>query len=234
MPDCLEWDTIERIHHRCSGYGVAVISSFSAITQNERPRHVRTIVDARYQGHRFDQLTMTRNMDIGGDHLETAVGADNTDGRPIMPDLPAAVARKPQSPRSRQSKWSWTILNFWLDCTLLVNFLVLVWVATVVRFVFPPATSAQGWMLWGYSINAWLQLQFALIASLSLGILVHLMLHWSWVCGVFFSRIWRRRTQAVKPDDGTRTIYGVGLMIVVLNVLGILIAAAALSIQSPG
>jgi hypothetical protein len=87
-------------------------------------------------------------------------------------------------------------------------------------------------MLCGYTLDQWMELQFALTAVFAAGILVHLMLHWSWVCGVFFTRIWRHSMNA-KPGDGTRTIYGVGLMIVMLNVLGLLIAAAVLSIQAP-
>ena len=147
-------------------------------------------------------------------------------------DLPANTSAKSRTQPKPSKKWSRTIINFWLDCALLVNFLSLVWVATVIRFLFPPVSAARGWLLWGYGVDAWMSLQFALVATLTLGILLHLMLHWSWVCGVFFSQVWRRHNHSV-PNEGTRTIYGVGLMIILLNVLGLLIAAAALSIQAP-
>ena len=137
------------------------------------------------------------------------------------------------TPRRPKAKWSWTLVNFSLDCTLLVVFLSLIWVTTVIRFIFPPASAAQGWLLWGYNIDVWMEWQFALTAIFAFGILVHLMLHWSWVCGVFFTRVWRRKGAISLPDDGTRTIYGVGLMIVVLNLLGLLTAAAVLSMRPP-
>ena len=155
-------------------------------------------------------------------------------------DKPTPVTAKPSTngptrakPGRPKSKFSWTVFNFWLDSLLFVNFLALILVSTFVQFVFPPASEALGWVLWGYRLDDWMNLQFGLTAVFAFGILVHVMLHWSWVCGVFFSRVWRRQGRATVPDDGTRTIYGVGLMIVLLNVLGLLIAAAVLSVQAP-
>jgi hypothetical protein len=124
-----------------------------------------------------------------------------------------------------------TLLNFILDSLLLAAFGVLVWSAVVVRFVFPPGTSAAGWLLWGMSYDQWISLQFAMVAILALGVLIHVMLHWTWVCGVVAARLGRGRK--TKLDDGTQTLYGVGLLIVIFNLLGLAIAAAALSIQPP-
>lgn len=123
-----------------------------------------------------------------------------------------------------------TAVNFLLDATLLAVFLLLVAVSAVVRFVFPPGTTADGWQLWGFGFDDWGALQFGLVAVLTLGVLVHVMLHWSWVCGVLASRMLGRKG---KVDDGVQTIYGVGLLIVICNVVGLLIAAAALSIREP-
>jgi hypothetical protein len=140
------------------------------------------------------------------------------------------VAERPASPPRRA--WSWTDINFWLDAALLVVFTALCWCSVVVRFIFPPGPSAQGWRLWGADYDQWAGVQFGLIALLALGILVHVMFHWSWVCNVVVSRLGRDRKARV--DDGTQTIYGVGLLIVLLNVIGIGVAAAALMIQGPG
>ena len=90
--------------------------------------------------------------------------------------------------------------------------------------------AAAGWRLWNLAYNGWASLQFALVAALALGILVHVMLHWSWVCGVAKRRSPNKKK---KPDEGTQTLYGVGLLIVIANVLGLAIAAAALSIERP-
>ncbi len=127
------------------------------------------------------------------------------------------------------------VVNLLLDTLLLILFLALVWVSAVLRFVFPDATSASHWTLWGNDFNAWSQLQFNLIALLALGILVHVMLHWSWVCGTIVYQF-RGATKGganAKLDDGTRTLYGVATLVVIFNIVGGLLAFAALSIQAP-
>ena len=127
-----------------------------------------------------------------------------------------------------------TIINFWLDLTLLITFLVLIWVSVVVRFVLPPAGAASGYVLWTLGLSGWMDVQFGVLAVFFFGIILHLMLHWSWVCGVIGGRILRNRDGNKRVlDDGQRTILGVGLMIVLLNIMGLGIALAVLSVRSP-
>lgn len=124
-----------------------------------------------------------------------------------------------------------TLINFVLDLFLLSVTLAIVWTSFVLRFVFPPATTAAGWTLWGASYDAWSDLQFVLLAIVMLAILVHVMLHWTWVCGVIATRIFRRKAKT--RDDGSLTLYGVGALIVVFNILGVALAAAHFSVSPP-
>ena len=129
-----------------------------------------------------------------------------------------------------------THINFWVDVFLLVVFLLLCWSSVVVRYVFPVATKSAGWTLWGLDYLAWSDIQFATLCVMLATVLLHVMLHWTWVCGVLESWQRKRRGTAAtgkKTDTGNRTLWGVGLMIVILNVLGLGIALAALSIQEP-
>ena len=64
-----------------------------------------------------------------------------------------------------------TTLNFILDTFLLMLFLALAWTFAVFRFVFPPPTTAHGWMLWGYSYDAWASVQFVLFCVFAAAIL---------------------------------------------------------------
>lgn len=145
----------------------------------------------------------------------------------------AAGRSKKSSAESSPRKISRTDVNFWLDLSLLIVFLVLVFVTVVVRFIFPSVEDADKWSLWSWTMTQWIDAQFVVLCLLSLGILLHLMLHWTWICGVLTQRILPRKGKKQNWDDGMRTIFGVGLMIVILNILGGLIAIAALTIRHP-
>jgi hypothetical protein len=125
---------------------------------------------------------------------------------------------RPDRAVSQRPVWSWSVINLLLGA------------AVVVRFVFPPGPAAAGWTLWGMDYDTWAGIQFGLLAILAGGILVHVMLHWSWVCNVLTSRLAGRGSRV---DDGLQTIYGVGLLIGLLLAVGAVLAAAVLTIQGP-
>lgn len=146
--------------------------------------------------------------------------------------LPQKAPQSPSASRPRRSGISWSEINLALDAVLLVNFAALCGTAAIVRFVFPPGPVAKGWLLWGLDYDAWAGIQFGLLAVLTLGILVHVMFHWSWVCNVVAARLSRDRRARI--DEGLQTIYGVCLLIAVLIVIGIPMAVAWLTIRGPG
>ena len=131
------------------------------------------------------------------------------------------------------NRLSKTDVNFCLDAFLLIVFLMLCWSTVVVRYVFPPATKSAGWTLWGINYLAWTDIQFFLLCVMAASVLLHVMLHWSWVCGVVSSRLGNRKQAAVQQYNSSRTVWGVGLLIVIFNVLGLAIAIAAFSIRAP-
>jgi len=133
-------------------------------------------------------------------------------------------------PKQRISK---TIVNFVLDAMLLALAVMLLFIAAVLRFVFPAPTMSAGWKLWGYGYDAWSNLEFALVAVFGLAILLHIMLHWAWVCGVLLSKVLPRSSARQTLDEGQQTLLGVGLLIVVVNLLGALVGLAYLTIQNP-
>jgi len=91
-------------------------------------------------------------------------------------------------------------VNFWLDCLLLALFMLLLWSATVVQFVFPDGPNAAGWSLWGRGHTEWARFQFGVVCAFVLAVLVHVMLHWSWVCGVVASHLARRSGDKKPPS----------------------------------
>lgn len=128
-----------------------------------------------------------------------------------------------RGPAKKGFAWSKTIVNFWLDCLLLVTFLLLVWVSAVLWFLFPVGAAAEEWSLWGRSVEQWRGFQFVTLCVLSLGIVLHVMLHWSWVCGVVAKHLLKRPPAR---DDGSQTLIGVGVLLVILHGLaaGLLLA----------
>ena len=126
-----------------------------------------------------------------------------------------------------------TDVNLWLDAVLLLLFVALCICSVILEFVFPPGTQAEGWKLWSRSYNDWSRFRFGLLAVLAAAVLLHVMLHWTWVCGVVKSRT-RRKAQPKPPnDDPSRTLWGVGLLIAIVNVGGFIIGLAAITIKSP-
>ena len=125
-----------------------------------------------------------------------------------------------------------TAVNFLLDTLLLIVFSCLVATSVIVRFVFPPGTQAQRWSLWGHDYDAWTGLQFNILALLALGIVLHLMLHWNWVCGVAANRLSKWFGRSVRIDEASQTVYGVGLLVVLFTMIGLVAAAASLQVKS--
>lgn len=130
-------------------------------------------------------------------------------------------------------KLSRTDVNFLLDTTLLLLFVALCICSVILEFVFPAGTKAEGWLLWSHSYNEWSRARFGILSLLTCGILLHLMLHWTWVCGVIESRLRGKTQRKTAHDDPARTLWGVGLLILIINVAGAIIGVAAVMIQSP-
>ena len=152
-----------------------------------------------------------------------------------MIDQPASTApTRPETPKTEcepSGGVSKTIINFWLDVLLLINFVVLAYVSAVLQIVFPAGFEAAGWTIWGADVVAWQNFQFATICVFGAAITLHVMLHWTWVCGVINKQILGRT--AIKRD-GTDTLIGVGLIAVILHILaiGVFLAKWAITKQS--
>lgn len=132
-----------------------------------------------------------------------------------------------------ESGLSRTIVNLLLDVVLLLILLFLVGSASVVRFVFPPGTAAKGWKLWGMDYDGWANLEFATLCVILLAVLVHIMLHWNWVCSVIAARVFQLKGTGARPDEGSQTLYGVATLIAFLSAIGILLVFATLTVRSP-
>src|SRR5947209_9781886 len=121
-------------------------------------------------------------------------------------DAPAVATQAPAKkasiePKKTQGKrrTSMSVINFWLDTTILAVLVVLGWEAAVLKFLFPAPTMAAGWSLWGLNYDQWDDVRFGTLCLFALGILIHVMLHWNWVCSVLAAQIIHSRE---RPDEG--------------------------------
>ena len=126
-----------------------------------------------------------------------------------------------------------TAINFLLDCCLFLIFICLLGVSALLQFVFPPATSASGCLLWGMGYDSWHHVQSACLALMMLAVLLHLILHWTWVCGFLTARLSRLRGRSVTSNEATRTIYGVATLAMVLMFLGTLLLLGQIQLREP-
>lgn len=140
------------------------------------------------------------------------------------------IVKKSEVVASDGTRVSRTLVNFWLDTFLLLVFSLHSISAVIVQFVFPPGVAAKGWTLWSMNFGQWCTVQFFFLSVLAFGIVVHVMLHWSWVCGVIARKLLHQREL---PDDGIRTVYGVGLLILLLLSGATVVGIAMMSIKMP-
>ncbi len=135
-----------------------------------------------------------------------------------------------QTAKRRPRKLSWSVINFFLDLFLLLNFITLIWIASVLQFIFPVGLNSEGWKLWGGDVVAWQNIQFRTLAIFTLGVTVHVMFHWSWICGVINKQLCKR---TILKSDGTDTLVGVGLIAVIIHMIAIGLLLARWAITKP-
>ncbi len=124
--------------------------------------------------------------------------------------------------------------RFLVDVILFIAFLALLWTQSLTTFIFPSGTEADGWILWGLTYDEWTMVSFGCLVVFTIGVLVHLILQWRWVCNFISTRMVPRKDgERVILPDGIKTLYGVGTLIAVLTTLGMLLAVAEIMIQEP-
>ncbi len=122
-----------------------------------------------------------------------------------------------------------TIINFWLDVLLLIQFLIQGWMFAVLHLVFPRGAGPD-WTIWGATPLDWSEALFTTYCVFSVGIVVHVMFHWGWVCGVVTTRLLGAKAGR---DDGSHTLIGVGVIVVLVHLLVGGIFAAKVALTAP-
>jgi len=157
--------------------------------------------------------------------------SDNEGGQGGIPSRPAdetPIAGHP-SPNSKSARparrLSNNAINFIVDAILLLVFMAVLILTAIVQFILPDTVSG-GWTLWSLNRTVWLRIQAGSIAVFGLLVLLHLILHWSWVCSFVSSRLSKSLGRPVTVNESAKTIWGVATLIFILTCIGVVLMAA--------
>lgn len=108
--------------------------------------------------------------------------------------------------------------NFVIDVLTLVVFGGLAWIGFLIHYVLPPGHGqgggGRGLLLWGWNRHDYGLVHFYLAIGMLLLIMVHLWLHWAWVCSTIANLFGR-----AKAPYGRRLIYGLIFLLLFSSVV---------------
>ena len=105
-------------------------------------------------------------------------------------------------------------LNFWIDLISLFVMLGLAWTGLLIHYVLPPGSGGRGgghgMTLWGLGRHDYGSIHFYLALALIALMVIHIWLHWSWVCTTV------KKLAGMKSVNGSRgIIYGIALLVII-------------------
>ena len=143
------------------------------------------------------------------------------------------VPDTPNSQPSRRPPPSQAI-NFVIDLISLLVLLALAATGLLLKYVLPPGSrGGRGLRLWDMTRHEWGDIHFWLSIVLAVLVIVHLALHWTWVCAVVAR--WVSKSNGAKHlTPLRRSAYGVAFLIAVVALLWGSVWLAGLKTTSSG
>ncbi len=116
-------------------------------------------------------------------------------------------------------------INFIVDLITLIVMLSLISTGLIIRYILPPGSGGhaggRGLLLWGMHRHDWGDIHFWLSMTLILLLLIHLILHWSWVMGTI--RCWFRKKDcesSIRQSKRAQHLYGVSFLFGLIFLVG--------------
>lgn len=115
-------------------------------------------------------------------------------------------------------------LNFLIDVLTFLVFFAKVWTGFLIHYVLPPGGGrGHALTLWGMNRHDYGNVHFYLALAMVALIIVHIWLHWPWVCSILSNLL-----GASQPKRSRRTLYGT----ILLLVIGIVTASSLLWVKT--
>jgi hypothetical protein len=123
-------------------------------------------------------------------------------------------------------------LNFIVDLLTLLAILTMIGTGLIMYFTLPPGSGARGLILWGLGRHDWGDVHFWSAVALGALLILHVALHWSWVCGTIRRLLLGPSTARGRGRSGFDNLYGIGFLAVLIGVFAVLLLVANANVVS--
>ncbi len=125
------------------------------------------------------------------------------------------------------------LLNFIVDAVTALVMFGMIATGLVIRFVLPPG-SGRWRSLWGWGRHDWGDAHFWLAVAAGVVLIVHVALHWPWVCGMVL-RLCSRGPGAIQQTRPLRrNLAGVGLVALLILLFAGFVSIARTNVVETG
>jgi hypothetical protein len=119
-------------------------------------------------------------------------------------------------------------LNFIVDLLTLLAILAMIGTGLIMYFTLPPGSGSRGLILWGLGRHDWGDVHFWSSVALGALLVLHVALHWAWVCGTIRRLVHGPSGARGGGRSGLDNLYGVAFLIVLAGFFaGFLLVADA-------
>ena len=126
--------------------------------------------------------------------------------------------------------------NFVIDALTAVALLGMTVTGLLLKYVLPPGSGGvrrhAGKVLFGWERHAWGELHFYISVAMGVLVLLHVALHWAWVCGTV-RRIVLRDKAGPNARRLVRSAWGVGFLLVLTGLTYGLVRVGQMLVVEP-
>jgi hypothetical protein len=112
-----------------------------------------------------------------------------------------------------------TWLNLLVDGATALAVSGLIATGLVIRFALPPGSGSVR-ALWGLGRHDWGDVHFWMAAATAALLVIHVALHWNWVCTTVQHLFVRRGRSPDQPSAWARNLYGAGFLVLLIAIFG--------------
>jgi len=122
-------------------------------------------------------------------------------------------------------------LNFIIDLLTLLAILGMIGTGLLVKYVLPAGSGSRGLELWSLGRHDWGDVHFWLAVALGVLLLLHVALHWAWVCGSI-RRLAHPSRRPGRPNATLDNLFGVGFIVLLVIIFGAFLFVADRAVVS--